>query len=121
MMNMINWSKGVDGQMEGVVLVAAFTIGALSLKLFNGGDPNQLTIATLSFITAGAALGLMIFNWHPAKIIPGQGASTILGLMIATLSILSGAKLATALLALLIPTTDFFYTFFRRILSGKSP
>ena len=41
--------------------------------------------------------------------------------MIAVLSILSGAKLATAGLVLLIPATDFGYTFIRRILSGKSP
>jgi UDP-GlcNAc:undecaprenyl-phosphate GlcNAc-1-phosphate transferase len=121
MMNMINWAKGVDGQMPGIITISAFIIGLLSLKLYNAGDPNQLSIATLSFITAGSSLAFLIFNWHPARILPGQSASTILGLMIATLSIMSGAKLATALIVLLIPAVDFFYTFFRRIFSGKSP
>lgn len=121
MMNMVNWSKGVDGQMPGIVIVAALTIGSLSFSLFNQGDPNQLYIALLSFITAGSALGFLFFNWHPAKIFPGQSCSTVLGFMIAVLSILSGAKLATALLVLLIPSVDFFYTFFRRTATKKSP
>jgi UDP-GlcNAc:undecaprenyl-phosphate/decaprenyl-phosphate GlcNAc-1-phosphate transferase len=121
MMNMINWAKGVDGQMPGITAVAAFTIAFISLKLFSQGDPNQLTIAQLAIITAGASLALLIFNWYPSKILPGFSGSNILAFMIAVLSILSGAKLATALLVLLIPSVDFFYTFFRRILSGKSP
>ncbi len=121
MMNIINWSKGVDGQMPGIIAVSAITIGFLSLKLSNAGDLNQLHIANLSFIVAGASLGLLLFNWYPAKIFPGFSGSTILGFMIATLSILSGAKLATALLVLLIPTVDFIFTFFRRVITGKSP
>lgn len=121
MMNMINWAKGVDGQMPGIISVAATTIGFVSYNFFNLGDPNQLPIAVLSFITAGAALGLLFFNWHPSQILPGFSASTILGFMIAVLSILSGAKLATAVLVLLIPSIDFFYTFTRRLLAGRSP
>lgn len=121
MMNMINWSKGTDGQMPGMIAVAASILGLFSYKLFLQGDPNQFNIAVLSFITAGASLGFLIFNWYPAKIFPGFSGSTILGFMIAVLSILSGAKLAIALLILIVPATDFFYTFFRRILSGKSP
>lgn len=121
MMNMVNWSKGTDGQMPGMITVAAIYIGLFSYKLFLQGDPNQFGIATLSFITAGASLGFLVFNWHPAKIFPGFSGSTILGFMIAVLSILSGAKFAIALLILIVPATDFFYTFFRRVLTGKSP
>lgn len=120
-MNMVNWSKGVDGQMPGIVTVACLILGLLSAKLTLLGDLNQLSVAKLSFITAAASLGLLIFNWHPAKIFPGFSGSTILGFMIAVLSILSGAKLATAGLVLLIPATDFAYTFTRRILQGRSP
>lgn len=121
MMNMVNWSKGVDGQMPSITFVAFIIIGLLSFNFYKLGDPNQLTITVLSFICAGAALGFLIFNWYPAKIFPGFSGSTILGFMIAVLSILSGAKLATALLVLLVPAVDFFYTFFRRILEKKSP
>lgn len=120
-MNVVNWSKGVDGQMPGVMSVAFLTIGFISYRFFLQGDSNQLPIAIIAFITAGASLGFLFFNWHPAKILPAFSGSTILGFMLATLAILSGGKLATALIVLLVPATDFFYTFFRRILSGKSP
>lgn len=120
-MNMINWSKGVDGQMPGIVTIAAIILGLLSLKLSLFNDPSQIMVAKLSFITAGCSFGFLILNWHPAKIFPGFSGSTILGFMIAVLAILSGGKLATAGLVLLIPATDFAYTFFRRILEGKSP
>lgn len=121
MMNIINWSKGVDGQMPSIILIASLTIFILSYKLFLKGDPNQEHISTLSLITAGTSLGFLIFNWYPAKIFPGFSGSTILGFMIAILAILSGAKLATALLVLLVPTIDFLYTFFRRIFQKKLP
>jgi UDP-GlcNAc:undecaprenyl-phosphate GlcNAc-1-phosphate transferase len=62
-----------------------------------------------------------IINWHPARILPAFSGSTILGFMLAVLSILSGGKLATALIVLLVPATDFFYTFFRRLYNGNSP
>lgn len=121
MMNMVNWSKGVDGQMPIITSTAFLTMGFVSLNFYNQGDPNQLMPTIFSFICAGASLGFLIFNWYPAKIFPGFSGSTILGFMIAILSILSGAKLATALLVLLVPAIDFFYTFFRRILEKKSP
>lgn len=117
----VNWSKGVDGQMPGITLVAAATLGLLSLKFYFQGDVNQLNIAKLAFIVSGVSFGFLIFNWHPSKIIPGFSGSTILAYMLAVLAILSGAKLATALLVLAIPTVDFIYTFFRRILHGHSP
>lgn len=117
----INWSKGVDGQMPGITMVAAIVLGILSLKFYIQGDINQLPIAKLAFITAGVSLGFLIFNWHPAKIFPGFSGSTILAYLLAILAILSGAKLATALLVLGIPTADFIYTFYRRVKSGHSP
>ncbi len=117
----VNWSKGVDGQMPSITLVTALTLGILSLRFYSQGDLNQLNIAVLAFITAGASLGFLIFNWYPAKIIPGFSGSTILAFMLAVVSILSVAKVATALLVLAIPTADFVYLFFRRIASGRSP
>lgn len=121
MMNMINWSKGIDGQMPGMATVTGIILGLLSLKFYFNGDTNQLHIAILSFILAGTTLAFMVFNWYPAKIFPGFSGSNIIGFMIAVLSILSGGKLATAGLVLLVPATDFIYTFLRRILQKKSP
>ncbi len=118
-MNMLNWSKGVDGQMPGIVAISAIIIGLLSLR-FNATDPSTMISTTLSFIVAGASLGFLIFNFYPAKIFPGYGATSIY-LLLAVASILSSAKLATAILVMGIPMIDGLFTIFRRIISGKSP
>lgn len=118
-MNMLNWSKGVDGQMPGIATVSAIVIGIASLRFSTQGD-STITVAELSFITAGASLGFLFFNFYPAKIFPGYSA-TILGFLIGILSILSGVKLATAILVMGIPTADALFTILRRTLSKKSP
>lgn len=118
-MNMLNWSKGVDGQMPGIAAVSAVIIGIASLR-FPMIEQNNIISAQLSFIVAGAAVGFLLFNFYPAKIFPGY-SGTILGFLIGILSILSGVKLATAILVMGIPTADALFTVLRRILSKRSP
>jgi UDP-GlcNAc:undecaprenyl-phosphate/decaprenyl-phosphate GlcNAc-1-phosphate transferase len=118
-MNMLNWSKGVDGQMPGIVAISAIVIGILSLRLTNPGA-ETLIDAKLSFIIAGSALGFLLFNFYPAKIFPGYGA-TSLYLLLGVASILSSAKLATAILVMGVPLVDFIFTIIRRIASKRSP
>lgn len=116
-MNMINWSKGVDGQMPGIVAIAAIVIGILSLRLNPAGT---LIDAKLSFIIAGSSVGFLLFNFYPAKIFPGYSA-TALYLLLGVVSILSSAKLATAILVLGVPTVDAIFTIIRRIVNKHSP
>lgn len=118
-MNMLNWSKGVDGQMPGIVAISAIVIGMLSLR-FPIIDQNNLISAQLSFIIAGSSLGFLIFNFYPAKIFPGYSATAIY-LLLAVVSILSSAKLATAILVMGVPMMDGLFTVFRRIMTGRSP
>lgn len=118
-MNIVNWAKGVDGQLPGFVSVAAIMIGLLSHNFHD--VPTQFTTATLSFIVAGAFAGLLIWNWYPQKIMPGYGAGSLAGFFLSILAILSGAKVATTLMVLAIPTADGIFTIGRRILAGKSP
>lgn len=118
-MNMINFSKGIDGQMPGIVAISAIIIGILSLKL-NPQLHGSSIDAQLSFIIAGAAIGFLIFNFYPAKIFPGYGA-TSLYLLLGVASILTSAKLATAILVMGVPLVDFVFTIIRRIINKKSP
>lgn len=119
-MNMINWSKGVPGQMPGIAAVAAITIGILSFR-FAKSDPAQIPVMILSFITAASYLGFLPFNFDPQKIMPGYGGGSLAGFMLAVLSILSFSKVATGLLVLGVPTIDAVFTIFRRLASGHSP
>lgn len=118
-MNMLNWSKGVDGQMPGIVAISAFIIGLLSFR-FPLSEQATLIASHVSFIISGAAVGFLLFNFYPAKIFPGYGATSMY-LLLAAVSIISSAKLATAVLVMGVPMIDGIVTILRRIFSGKSP
>lgn len=118
-MNMISWSNGVDGQFPGIVAVASIIVGVVSLRVANQ-QPDQWPVAIMAFSAAGACLGTVPFTWHKSKYLYGFGA-TALGLLLATLSILSGAKVATAFIVLLVPILDAVLTVFRRLRRKQNP
>ncbi len=118
--NMVNFSTGVDGQMPGIVIAALFVIFAASLRL-GASDPSQLGVATIALVGLGATLGFLVFNFYPAKIFPGDSGSYFLGFLVAVCAILSGAKVGAAVLVMAVPLIDGVFTIIRRIASGKSP
>ncbi|HSV94815.1 MAG TPA: MraY family glycosyltransferase [Spirochaetia bacterium] len=119
LMNAINWSSGVDGQISGVITVAAVVLGLISLNF--GADITQWPVATLAFATAGAFAGLTVFHFYPQKIMPGYSATSLAGLLLGVISILATAKVGALIIVLGIPLIDFLYILLRRLLSGKSP
>lgn len=115
--NSINFLDGMDGLAGGVSAIAAVTITVLSLFAI----VNQPSTAQLAAIIFGAAAGFLVYNWHPAKLFMGDSGSHALGFSLATVSIISGSKLATAALVLGIPIIDLGWSAIRRIRSGKHP
>ena len=106
--------------MPGFVGISALVLGLLSLR-FAVLDLGQWAVASLAFITAGAFLGFLPFNFYPQKIMPGYAGGALAGFMLSVLAIASGGKLATALLVLGIPFLDAGYTIIRRLAQRKSP
>ncbi len=120
MMNMLNMgAKGVDGQLPGVVAIAAFAIASISLGY--SADIAQWPVAILASSVMGAYLGFLPWNFYPQKIMPGFSGSTLAGYFLAVLSILSTAKLGTLIVSLGVPIVDTAYAIVRRLASGKSP
>ncbi len=119
-MNMVNWSKGVDGQLPGFVAITAFFMGLLSQR-FVVHDINVHTVTLLSFIVAGAFLGFLPHNFFPQKIMPGYGGGALAGFLLGILSILTFGKIGTAVLILAIPMIDALYTIIRRLKNRQSP
>jgi len=115
--NTINLLDGLDGLAAGVSGIASISLVVLSLTAI----VNQPDTARLAAIVAGAALGFLAFNWHPAKIFMGDAGSHVLGFMLAVLAIISGGKLATASLVLAVPIIDVGWAFVRRLARGQSP
>lgn len=119
-MNMLNMgAKGIDGQLTGIVIIAAATIAAVSLKF--SADITQWPVITLASILAGAYFGFLPWHMYPQKIMPGYGGSTLAGYFLAILAILATAKIGTLMVVLGVPLIDTGYVILRRVLSGKSP
>lgn len=118
-MNMLSWSNAVDGQFSGMAAITCIITAVLALRLIKI-DVEQLYVAKMAAIAAGACLGILPYNWHPSKIMWGFGATTI-GLLIPVLSIMAGTKVAVATLVLIVPTLDSLITIIRRVLQKKSP
>ncbi len=119
-MNMVNWSKGVDGQLPGFVAITAIFLGLVAQR-FTHHDISVQSVSLFSFIIAGAFLGFLPHNFFPQKIMPGYGGGALAGFLLGILSILSFGKVGTALLVLSVPMIDASYAILRRIKNKKSP
>ena len=105
---------GLDGLATSVTSVGALMILLLSLT----AAYFQPDVALLSVIVFGAELGFLFWNVHPASIFLGEGGSTLVGYLIGMLAIISGGKLATALLVIGIPLIDLCWVILRRLKKG---
>ena len=108
---------GLDGLVTGMT-----AIGALVIFLFTMSPKYyQPDIGLAALILAAASLGFLFFNWHPAKIFLGEGGSLFLGFSLGVLAIISGGKIAIALLVMGLPILDVAWTILRRLAAGKNP
>jgi UDP-GlcNAc:undecaprenyl-phosphate/decaprenyl-phosphate GlcNAc-1-phosphate transferase len=117
MINSINFIDGLDGLSSGVALIAAITLGTVSLTQ----QVSQPFISVLCFALAGALLGFLRWNFHPASIFVGTSGVMFIGYTLAVLAILGTAKVAVALLVLGVPIIDAFWIIVRRLVQGRSP
>jgi UDP-GlcNAc:undecaprenyl-phosphate GlcNAc-1-phosphate transferase len=133
MVNAVNLVDGLDGLAAGMVAIGA---AAFFLYMFrapgSSGDPT--TAALLSAVVAGAAIGFLPWNFHPAKIFMGDSGAMLLGLMmgVATVSGVgrnaygpTGGDLAAIaipvavpLLVLAVPLLDVLLAIVRRMRRG---
>ncbi len=115
MVNTINWLDGIDGLAAGVVVIAGAVMFIHTFRL------EQYSIALLALALIGATLGFLLFNFSPAQIFMGSAGANVLGFALGVLSIIGGAKVATALLVLGIPILDVAWQIISRLRAGKSP
>jgi UDP-GlcNAc:undecaprenyl-phosphate GlcNAc-1-phosphate transferase len=116
LLNSLNWLDGTDGLAGGVTLASLGTIFFLSFK----PEVNQPAVAILCAIAGGAVLGFLVFNFNPAKILAGTSGAWFFGFLLASFSIFAGAKIATVMMAALIPILDLARVIWERWRSGQS-
>jgi UDP-GlcNAc:undecaprenyl-phosphate/decaprenyl-phosphate GlcNAc-1-phosphate transferase len=119
MINSINFIDGLDGLSTGVALIAAVTLGIISLA--PGVGSYSPLVALLCAALAGALAGFLPWNFHPARVFIGTTGVMAMGFALAVLSILGTAKVAVALLILGVPIIDAFWIITRRLINRHSP
>lgn len=122
--NAFNFVDGIDG-LAGSMALIALSAGAVAAGLRAG-------VWTVAVLACGAILGFLLFNF-PAfrnrrlRTFMGDAGSTLLGLIVVwfTLSICQGEHRSlspvAALWFALMPLSDFFSCFVRRVRRGKLP
>lgn len=125
LMNSINLVDGLDGLAGGICMIGALSL--VGIAFVAGYSESTLIGAACAAITAGVALGFLIWNWHPAKTFMGDGGSLLLGYLLGTSSIIGSTKTGTALalaipmVALGLPLFETAFSFLRRAIKGNHP
>jgi UDP-GlcNAc:undecaprenyl-phosphate GlcNAc-1-phosphate transferase len=123
LMNIVNFSDGVDGLAAGVCAIdgIAFTVIAFNLQ---GGNSAA---AVLAAITAGGSLGFLAHNFPPAKVFMGDAGANLLGYLLGLAAILGSLKttsvfaLVLPLLILAVPFLDTSFVVAKRLKYGRRP
>jgi UDP-GlcNAc:undecaprenyl-phosphate/decaprenyl-phosphate GlcNAc-1-phosphate transferase len=115
-MNVVNFTDGADGLAAGVCTIAAGTFAIIALSF-----PGREDAAILAALTAGASVGFLWHNFHPASIFMGDAGSNLLGLLLACVAIQGVLKTAAVvalffpLLILAVPALDATFVVAKRI------
>lgn len=114
-MNVVNFTDGVDGLAAGVCTIAAATFAVIALSL------DREAAGILAAATAGAAVGFLRHNFHPASVFMGDSGSNLLGLLLACVAIQGVLKTAAVvalffpLMILAVPALDATFVVAKRI------
>lgn len=139
-MNAVNFIDGLDGLVVGVALISTgvFFLYSLVLSVGETGASSFDLATLLTVLLAGALLGFLPLNWHPAKLFLGDSGSLLVGLLMSVSAIsvtgqidpatVSPTQLLPAFLpvilplaVLLVPLVDFALAVGRRLRRGMSP
>jgi len=119
--NAINLADGLDGLAGGTTFLCLCAVALLS----SIGGSGASTALALAF--AGAVLGFLRFNTHPASVFMGDAGSQLLGFSIGVLSVgatqsaTSQVSAALPVLLLALPILDTLSVMVQRIGEGRSP
>jgi UDP-GlcNAc:undecaprenyl-phosphate GlcNAc-1-phosphate transferase len=120
--NSINFFDNLDGAASGAVAIAALGV------FFIAFDRGQELVSALSIVTAGSAIGFLMWNKSPAKIYMGDAGSLFLGVIISVVTIRLnpgispiGYSLVIPIMLLAVPLLDTCVAVFSRLARGLSP
>ena len=93
MANAINLIDGLDGLAAGIVAIAAGAFFIYTTRLSSGVLPQDSIGPLIAAITCGLCVGFLPHNFHPAKIFMGDGGALLLGLLMASSTMVVGGRI----------------------------
>ena len=84
--NSTNLTDGLDGLLSGCS-VLIFT--GLAITILTGNTNNSSSLAPFCIVMAGACMGFLFLNKHPAKIFMGDSGSLAIGASLGSIALLS--------------------------------
>jgi len=96
LMNVVNFSDGVDGLAAGLCAIDGVAFSVIAFDLGVSGA------AILAALTAGAALGFLFHNFHPASVFMGDSGANLLGYLLGVAAVVGSLK-TNVVVALVIP------------------
>ncbi len=96
LMNVVNFSDGVDGLAAGVCAIVAVALAVIAFDL------QRWAPGVLAAIIAGASLGFLVYNFPPASSFMGDCGANLLGLLMGCLTV-EGAVKTEVVLSFVLP------------------
>jgi UDP-GlcNAc:undecaprenyl-phosphate GlcNAc-1-phosphate transferase len=96
LMNVVNFSDGVDGLAAGLCTIDGIAFSVIAFDLHVGAA------GILAALTAGASLGFLFYNFHPASVFMGDSGANLLGYLLGVAAVIGSLK-TNAVVALVVP------------------
>lgn len=138
--NAVNFMDGLDGLAAGMIGIAGLAFYLYSYMLTRNANPGDFTSVACAITAplAGACIGFLPHNFHPARIFMGDSGALMLGAVIAGAGIQVTGQIDPAntdlgyalptwmpllvpFVVILLPLIDFVWAVIRRMAAGHSP
>ena len=96
LMNVVNFSDGVDGLAAGVCAISGLAFAVIAFDL------DRAAAGTLAALVAGGAAGFLVHNFPPARVFMGDTGSNLLGFLLGCAAV-QGTLKTNAVIALVAP------------------
>ena len=123
LMNVVNFSDGVDGLAAGLCAIDGIAFAIIVFDL-PGGTTGAAVLAAL---TAGAALGFLFHNFPPASVFMGDSGANLLGYLLGVVAVIGSLKtgavvaLVVPLIILAVPFLDTGFVIAKRLKYRRKP
>ncbi|ANI92756.1 MraY family glycosyltransferase [Dietzia timorensis] len=138
--NAINFVDGLDGLAGGIgaIVAMALCLFAVAILFQQGGAVSAYPPALITAVLAGACIGFLPHNFHPARIFMGDTGAMFIGLILAAASINVSGRISQSMYgsqnllvllspvivvgaALFVPLLDLVLAVVRRVRAGQHP